>query len=212
LQAIEDAGAVIALLDAREGVTDQDLHLIGLAVERGRALVIALNKWDGLPAAQRRQTEGQVERKLDFAAFAAVHYISALHGSGIAELVNTALAAYAAAGAEIPTPRLNKILQDALSVNAPPMSHGRPVRLRYAHQGGRYPPLIVIHGNQAERLPAHYRRYLENAFRQALKLKGTPVKVEFRTGKNPFAGRRNVLTPRQVKRKRRVVRHNRRDH
>jgi GTP-binding protein len=92
------------------------------------------------------------------------------------------------------------------------MSHGRPVRLRYAHQGGRYPPLIVIHGNQAERLPAHYRRYLENAFRQALKLKGTPVKVEFRTGKNPFAGRRNVLTPRQVKRKRRVVRHNRRDH
>jgi GTP-binding protein len=211
LQAIEDAGAVIALLDAREGVTDQDLHLIGLAVERGRALVIALNKWDGLPTAQRREVEGQVERKLEFAAFASVHYISALHGSGIAELVDTALAAYAAAGAELPTPRLNKILQDALSVNAPPMARGRPVRLRYAHQGGRYPPLVVVHGNQAERLPAHYRRYLENAFRQALKLKGTPVRIEFRTGKNPFAGRRNVLTPRQTKRKRRVIRHSRKE-
>ncbi|HLF09794.1 MAG TPA: ribosome biogenesis GTPase Der [Gammaproteobacteria bacterium] len=211
LQAIEDAGAVIALLDAREGVTDQDLHLIGLAVERGRALVIALNKWDGLPTAQRRQAEGQVQRKLDFAAFASVHYVSALHGSGIAELINAALAAYAAAGAELATPRLNKILRDAVSVNAPPMARGRSVRLRYAHQGGRYPPLIVIHGSQAERLPAPYRRYLENAFRQALKLKGTPVKVELRSGDNPFAGRRNVLTPRQAKRKRRVIRHSRRD-
>jgi GTP-binding protein len=210
LQAIEDAGAVIALLDASEGVTEQDLHLIGLAAERGRALVIGINKWDGLPAEQRRQVEGQVERKLDFVAHASVHYISALHGSGISELVKAALAAYKAAGTEIPTPRLNKILQDALRVNAPPLSRGRPVRLRYAHQGGRFPPLIVIHGNQVERLPDHYRRYLENAFRQALRLKGTPVKVEFRTGDNPFAGRRNLLTPRQAQRKRRLIRHSRR--
>ena len=210
LQAIEDAGAVIALLDASEGVTEQDLHLIGLAAERGRALVIGLNKWDGLPTAQRRQVEGQVERKLDFVAHASVHYISALHGSGISEVVTAALAAYRAAGTEISTPRLNKILEDALRVNAPPLARGRPVRLRYAHQGGRYPPLIVIHGNQVERLPDHYRRYLENAFRQALKLKGTPVKVEFRTGDNPFAGRRNLLTPRQAQRKRRLIRHSRR--
>ena len=210
LQAIEEAGAVIALLDASEGVTEQDLHLIGLAGERGRALTIGINKWDGLPTEQRRQVEGQVERKLDFVAHASLHYISALHGSGISELVKASLAAYKAAGTEIPTPRLNKILQDALRVNAPPLSRGRPVRLRYAHQGGRYPPLIVIHGNQVERLPDHYRRYLQNAFRQALRLKGTPVKVEFRNGDNPFAGRRNLLTPRQAQRKRRLIRHSRR--
>jgi GTP-binding protein len=210
LQAIEDAGAAIALLDASEGVTDQDLHLIGLAASRGRALAIGVNKWDGLSTAQRKQVEAQVDRKLDFVDYASVHYIAALHGSGISELVKAALAAHRAAGTEISTPRLNKILQDALRVNAPPMSRGRPVRLRYAHQGGRYPPLIVIHGNQAERLPGHYRRYLENTFREALRLKGTPVKVELRTGENPYAGRRNPLTPRQAKRKRRVIRHSRR--
>jgi GTP-binding protein len=209
LQAIEDAGAVIALLDARAGVTDQDLHLIGLAAERGRALTIGINKWDGLPTAERRQVEGQVQRRLDFVAHAAVHYVSALHGSGISELVSSALTAYKSAGVELPTPRLNKILKDALSVNPAPMSRGRPVRLRYAHQGGRYPPLIVIHGTQAERLPDHYKRYLENAFRQALRLKGTPVRVELRSGDNPFAGKRKVMTPRQAKRKRRIIRHRR---
>ena len=210
LQAIEDAGAVIALLDARAGVTDQDAHLIGLAAERGRALVIGVNKWDGLPPFERRQVEGQVQRKLDFVPHASVHYVSALHGSGISELVAAALTAYKSAGVEIATPRLTKILQDAVRVNPPPLSRGRSVQLKYAHQGGRYPPLIVIHGAQAERLPDHYRRYLEHAFRKALRLKGTPVRVELRSGDNPFAGRRNVLTPRQAQRKRRVVRHRKR--
>jgi GTP-binding protein len=126
-------------------------------------------------------------------------------------LLNSALIAYRDAGADLPTPRLNKILQDALMQNAAPMSHGRAIRLRYAHQGGRYPPLVVIHGNQVDRLPASYRRYLENSFRQALKLKGTPVKIEFRVGENPYAGRRNVLTPRQIKSKRRVIRHRKKD-
>ena len=206
LQAIEDAGAVIAVLDARESVTDQDLHLVGLAAERGRALVVAVNKWDGLSGHDRRLIEREVARKLDFVPYATFHYISALHGSGIAELVDSALAAHKNAGAEIPTPRLNKVLEDALQANPPPLIRGRQVRLRYAHQGGRYPPIVVVHGNQAQRLPVHYKRYLENAFREALKLHGTPVRVELRTTENPFGGRRNRLTPRQAAHRRRMLR------
>jgi GTP-binding protein len=212
LQAIEDAGVVIAMLDAREGVTDQDLHLIGLAAARGRALVIALNKWDGLGGPQRTQAQRQVDRKLDFVPYAKIHYISALHGSGIAELVHTALAAHEAAGADLPTPRLNQILKDAMREHAPPMARGRQIRLRYAHQGGRYPPLIIVHGSQADRVPATYRRYLENTFRKVLRLEGTPIKVEFKSGENPFAGRRNKLTPRQQERRRRVIKHSRGKH
>ena len=203
---IEDAGAVIAVLDAREGVTEQDLHLIGIAVDRGRALVIAINKWDGLTSGQRREVERQVDRRLDFVPFATVHYTSALHGSGIAEVIDAALKGYRSAGAEFTTPRLNRVLEDAMAVNPPPLVRGRQVRLRYAHQGGRYPPVIVVHGGQAERLPDHYKRYLENSFRAAFKLTGTPVRVELRTGENPFAGRRNTLTPRQKKTKRRQLR------
>ncbi len=210
LQAIEEAGAVIVLLDAREGVTDQDLHLIGLAAERGRALAIGVNKWDGMRLADRIAVERQIERKLDFVPYASVHYVSALHGSGIAELVRAALEAEESAGRHLPTPRLTKVLEDAVNAHPPPVVRGRRVRLRYAHQGGRYPPLIVVHGTQAERVPGHYRRYLENAFREAFDLRGTPVRVELKSGENPFAGRRNRLTPRQVKRKRRVIRHSRR--
>jgi GTP-binding protein len=206
LKAIEDAGAVIAVLDARDSVTDQDAHLVGLAAARGRALAIAVNKWDGLTGHERRLIEREVARRLDFVPYASMHYISALHGSGIAELIDAALLAHRNAGAEFPTPRLNKVLADALAVNPPPLVRGRQVRLRYAHQGGRYPPLIVVHGNQAERLPAHYKRYLENAFREALKLRGTPVRVELRTGENPYGGRRNPLTPRQARHRRRMLR------
>ena len=206
LKAIEDAGAIIAVLDARDSVTDQDTHLVGLAAARGRALAIAVNKWDGLTGHERRLIEREVARRLDFVPYASMHYISALHGSGIAELIDAALLAHRNAGAEFPTPRLNKVLADALAVNPPPLVRGRQVRLRYAHQGGRYPPLIVVHGNQAERLPAHYKRYLENAFREALKLRGTPVRVELRTGENPYGGRRNPLTPRQARHRRRVLR------
>jgi GTP-binding protein len=206
LKAIEDAGAVIAVLDARESVTDQDVHVVGLAAERGRALAIAVNKWDGLSGHERRLIEREVERKLDFVPYASLHYVSALHGSGIAELVKAALVAYKNAGVELATPRLTRVLEDALQVNPPPLVRGRQVRLRYAHQGGRYPPLIVVHGTQAQRLPDHYKRYLENSFREALKLKGTPVRVELRTGENPFGGRRNKLTPRQAKHRRRMLR------
>ena len=209
LKAIEEAGVVIVLLDAREGVTDQDLHLVGLAVNRGAALVIGVNKWDGLGVPARRRVEHEIERKLDFAAYAERRYISALHGSGIAELVEAAMRAFESAGRTIATSRLNELLVQATTAHPPPVARGRPIRLRYAHQGGRYPPLIIVHGSQAERVPARYRRYLENSFRAALKLVGTPVRVEFRTGENPFAGRRNRLTPRQLKRRQRVIKHNR---
>jgi GTP-binding protein len=206
LKAIEEAGAVIAVLDARENVTDQDVHLVGLAAERGRALVLAINKWDGMTSHDRRFVEREVERKLDFVPYASQHYVSALHGSGIAEIVKAALIGYKNAGAELATPRLTRVLEDAIAVNPPPLVRGRQVRLRYAHQGGRYPPLIVVHGTQAQRLPDHYKRYLENSFREALRLKGTPVRVEFRTTENPFAGRRNKLTPRQAKHRKRMLR------
>jgi GTPase len=210
LKTIEEAAVVIALLDAREGVTEQDLHLVGLAVDRGRALVIGINKWDGLGAAERTRVQAEADRNLDFVSYAKRHFVSALHGSGIAELVRSALAAYDAAGMDLPTPRLNEILQEAVRAHPPPMSRGRQIRLRYAHQGGRYPPLIVIHGSQAERTPDHYRRYLENTFRKALRLQGTPIRIELKSGENPYAGRRNVLTPRQQARRRRVIRHSRR--
>jgi GTP-binding protein len=211
LKAIEDAGVVVAVIDARESVTDQDVHLVGLAAERGRALAIAVNKWDGMNNHERRLVEREVERKLDFAPYASVHYVSALHGSGIAELIRAALVAYRNAGVELATPRLNRVLEDALQVNPPPLVRGRQVRLRYAHQGGRYPPIVVVHGGQAQRLPDHYKRYLENAFREALRLKGTPVRVELRTGENPFGGRRNKLTPRQAKHRKRMLRFKHRD-
>jgi GTP-binding protein len=209
LRAIEEAGVVIVLLDAREGVTDQDLHLIGIAADRGSALVIGLNKWDGMSLADRRQVERDAERLLDFVAYAERCFISALHGSNIAELVTSAMRAYESAGRRVSTPRLNELLERAVIAHPPPIIRGRQVRLRYAHQGGRFPPLIIVHGSQAEKIPGRYRRYLENAFRKALKLTGTPIRVEFRSGENPFAGRRNRLTPRQERRRKRIIKHNR---
>lgn len=209
LQAISEAQAVIVLVDATEGITDQDLHLIGLVIEQGRALTIGINKWDGLPQRERSAVLRAADRQLGFVTFADIRQISALHGSGIAELLETAMSAYEAAGRTVATPRLNEILEDALQANPPPIVRGRRVRLRYAHQGGRYPPTIVIHGSQADRLPAHYRRYLENTFRSVLRLRGTPIRIELRTGDNPFAGRRNKLTPRQQRRRRRVIKHGR---
>jgi GTP-binding protein len=210
LQAISDARVVILLLDATEGVTDQDLHLIGLVVEQGRALVIGINKWDGLATRTRNQVLRDVDRQLVFVDFAEVHQVSALHGSGIAELLRAAFVAHESAGVSIPTPRLNEVLARILLTHPPPMVRGRRIKLRYAHQGGRFPPTIVIHGTQADRAPLSYRRYLENAFREALRLRGTPVRIELRSGENPFAGRRNKLTPRQVRHRERLVRHNRR--
>ena len=200
LQAIENSGVVICMLDAHEGVTEQDLHLIGLSVQRGRALTIAVNKWDGIESRQRRRVEGEVKRRLAFSNFARINYISALHGSGIDTTVDAALRAYEAAGREMPTPDLNRVLEQAMVAHPPPLVGGRRIRLRYAHQGGRHPPIIVVHGSRTDLLPGHYRRYLANTFRKRLRLEGAPLRLEFKSGGNPFAGRRN--RPKSLRRRR----------
>jgi GTP-binding protein len=204
LQALEEADAVLLLLDAQSGVTEQDVSLIGLVLERGRALAIGVNKWDHLPADQRSQVRSDLDRRLPFLDFADIHYISALHGTAIYDLLASGRRAAEAAVRDLPTPDLNRVLKDAVQAYPPPMANRSRIRLTYAHQGGRRPPLIVIHGNQTKALPQSYRRYLLGCFRKAFRLRGTPVRIELRTGKNPFAGRRNKLTPRQVKRRERV--------
>jgi len=204
LQALEEADAVLLLLDARAGVTEQDVSLIGLVLERGRALAIGINKWDRLPTDQRDEVRSDLDRRLPFLDFADIHYISALHGTAIYDLLGSGRRAAEAAVRDLPTPDLNRVLKDAIQAYPAPMANRRRIKLTYAHQGGRRPPLIVVHGNQTDALPQSYRRYLVGCFRKAFRLRGTPIRLELRTGKNPFAGRRNKLTPRQVKRRARV--------
>ena len=207
LQAIDAAHVVIMVLDAREGVHAQDLTLAGMVVERGRALVIAVNKWDGLPPEQRQRMKTDIDRRLPFLDFAAIHFVSALHGTGVGNLFDEIRGAYAAAMRKLPTPELTRILNQAVIHYPPPLARGRRIKLRYAHQGGSNPPLIIIHGNQTAALPASYQRYLVNTFRDVLHLEGTPVRIEFKTGANPYAGKKNVLTKRQVAKRRRLQRH-----
>jgi GTP-binding protein len=207
LQAIEAANVVVLLLDARDGVAEQDLHLLGHVLEAGRALVLVINKWDGLAPDERARVKAELDRRLAFVDFARPHFISALHGSGVGELFAAIDRAAAAATRKMPTPLLTRLLQDAVAAHAPPLVRGRRIKLRYAHQGGQQPPVVVIHGNQADQLPDSYRRYLTRRFREALDLEGTPVRIELRTGTNPFAGRRNELTPRQARHRQRMVRH-----
>jgi GTPase len=204
LQAMEEADAVLVLLDARDGVTEQDISLLGLVLERGRALAIGVNKWDGLPQTQRTRINADLDRRLAFVDFADRHTISAKHGTAIHDLLASGRKAAAAAVRELPTPDLNRVLKDAVAAYPTPVASRSRIRLTYAHQGGQRPPLIVIHGNQVAALPDSYRRYLAGCFRKAFRLRGTPIRVEVRAGKNPFAGKRNRLTPRQVKRRQRV--------
>ena len=204
LKAIDDANVVIAMVDARDGVTEQDAGLLGLIVERGRALVLAINKWDGLDEDQKNEARRGIERKLPFVEFASLHFISALHGTRVGDLLGEVQKAYAAAMRDIPTPALSATLEDAVMRHPPPLVGGRRIKLRYAHQGGKNPPIIVIHGNQTQRVKASYRRYLINHFRKAFKLEGTPIRVEFRGGDNPYAGKKNKLTPRQEKKRERL--------
>ena len=205
LQAVEDAHVVVLVLDAREGVVDQDMHLLGFVLETGRSLVIALNKWDGMTPDDKQKVKTDIERRLGFVDFARVHFISALHGTGVGELYQSIEKAYESAFKRLSTPYLTKILEDALTDHQPPLVNGRRIKLRYAHMGGSNPPLVVIHGNQTESVPNSYRRYLENTFRRVMQLEGTPIRVEFKTGENPYAGKRNTLTPRQIHKKERMV-------
>ena len=187
LQAVEQSNVVVLMVDASQDISDQDAHIAGFVIEAGRALVLAVNKWDAVDDYRREQVKQDIERKLNFLGFARVHYVSALKGEGVNGLMASVDKAWAAAMAKLPTPQLTRALQDALARQAPPR-HGifRP-KLRYAHQGGSNPPIIVIHGNALEHVPDSYRRYLERTFMEQFQLQGTPLRVEFKSSKNPFA-------------------------
>jgi len=208
LQAINDANVALLVLDAHAGeVTEQDATLAGHIMESGTALVLAINKWDGLDDERRQWLREQLDRRLPFLDFAERYFISALHGSGVGKLFEAVQAAYRAATIKVPTPELTRLLERAVHDHQPPLVQGRRIKLRYAHQGGQNPPVIVVHGNQTARLPQSYKRYLNNFFRRALKLVGTPIRMEFKTGENPYQGKRNQLTARQQQRRKRMIRH-----
>jgi GTPase len=207
LQAVEYAHVVILLLDARQGIAEQDAALLGWIGDLGKGLVIAVNKWDGLAAERRAEVRSELDRRLAFLDYARIHCISALHGSGVGELFASVDEAYEASTRKLSTPQLTRILEEAVHAHAPPAVHGRRIKLRYAHQGGQNPPLVVIHGNQTAALPENYKRYLQKTFRRVLGLQGAPVHLEFRSGGNPFEGRKNVLTPRQIAKRRRLMEH-----
>ena len=207
LKAIEDAHVVVLVMDAHEGIVDQDMHLLGHCVDKGRALVLAVNKWDGLDSDERDWIKSELDRRLRFADYADTHFISALHGTGVGHLYKSVNSAYASATRKLNTNVLTRILEGAVFDQAPPMVNGRRIKMRYAHAGGQNPPLIVIHGNQTGDVPKSYKRYLEKVYCRELDLTGTPIRIEFRTSENPFADRRNKLTQRQVQRKRRLMAH-----
>ena len=205
LQAIEDSNVVILIIDAQEGLVEQDMHLMGIVVDAGRALVVAVNKWDHLDADIREKIRETLKRRLSFIAWAKIHYISALHGTGVGDLYGSIREAYEASTTKFSTNGLTRILEDAVTDHQPPLVRGRRIKLRYAHQGGMNPPRIIIHGNQTKEIPEAYRRYLENIYRRVLNISGSPIKIEFKSGDNPFADRKNKLTQRQMQRKRRLM-------
>ena len=207
LQSIDDANVVVFLIDAQEGLVDQDMHLMGTIVDAGRALVIAINKWDGLNDYSKDRVKVQLDRRLHFVKFADLHYISALHGTGVGNLYKSIESSYASAIDKLSTNKLTLILQDAVIHHQPPLVRGRRIKLRYAHAGGKNPPIIVIHGNQLDEIPSHYSRYLEKTFCRALDLHGTPVKIEYRSSENPYEGKKNKLTNRQISKKRRLMKY-----
>ncbi|MBK7355999.1 ribosome biogenesis GTPase Der [Propionivibrio sp.] len=198
LQSIEDAQVVVLVLDARQDISDQDAHIAGFVVESGRALVVAVNKWDGLDSYVREQIKADLETKLKFLDFADFHYVSALKGQGLERVFRSVDAAYKAATTDLSTPQLTRALIDAVARQSPPRNGIFRPKLRYAHQGGRNPPVIVIHGNALDKVPESYRRYLEHVFREVFKLQGTPLRIQFNVSKNPFADRK---PPEQNRRK-----------
>lgn len=191
LQAMDEANVVLLVLDAHQGVSEQDATLAGHILESGRALVIVINKWDGLDGNERDKIKEEIERKLPFLDFASKRFVSALHGSGVGTLYELIDKAYENATKNLATPELTRILEWAVQEHQPPLVHGRRIKLRYAHQGGQNPPIIVIHGNRTDSVPASYKRFLINRFRKVLGLDGTPVRLEFRSGKNPFEGKKS---------------------
>ena len=205
LQAIDRAEVVVSVLDAHEGVTEQDVSLLGLVLERGRSLVVVTNKWDGMAAEDRKHVRDELDRRLPFLDFAERISISALHGTAVGDVLPAVERAFKAAVIDMPTSELTRELEAAVTAHPPPLVRGRRIRLRYAHQGGRNPPVIVIHGNQTDKVPEAYRRYLINRYRKVFKLKGTPVRLAFKSSDNPYKGKKNKLTPRQERSRKRLM-------
>jgi GTP-binding protein len=205
LQAIKACNVAILVIDAQDGITDQDLHLLGFIVDEGSSLIIAINKWDGLEDYQKKRVKKEIDRRLEFVQFAKIHFISALHGTGVGNLFDSAQKAYACATKKHTTNALTNILNDATKQHAPPNVQGRRIKLRYAHTGGHNPPIVVIHGSQAEKLSLVYQRFLVNYYRKALKLVGTPIRIELKTTSNPYEHIRNKLSTSQIQNKRRLM-------
>jgi GTP-binding protein len=207
LAAIEQCQVAVVMLDASEGITDQDATVLGYALDAGRALVVAVNKWDGLTDYQRQQAEALLSRKLGFVEWAEAVRISAKHGSGLRELFAAIHRAHASATREFSTSEVTKAVEIAYETNPPPTVRGHVAKLRFAHPAGSNPPMFIVHGTRLRTLSDTYRRYLENFFRKRFKLVGTPVRFVFKEGANPYEGKKNVLTEKQVAKKRRLIRH-----
>lgn len=205
LQAIEEANVVLLVIDASEGIADQDLSLLGFILNSGRSLVLAVNKWDGLDKDVKNDIKQELDRRLGFVDFARLHFISALHGTGVGHLFESVQEAYESATKRINTSMLTDIMEMAQADHQPPLIRGKRVKMKYAHAGGYNPPVIVIHGNQVKDLPASYKRYLTNYYRKSLKIMGTPINIEFREGSNPFEGKKNKLTVSQERQRKRLM-------
>ncbi len=204
LQAIEKSDVVVVVIDAREGITDQDLSLLSLVLRNAGSAVLAVNKWDHLPMEHRQRVRDELKRRMAGLDWVPVVYISALHGSGLGELMETVDKVHSASIKDLPTGKLSDVLQAAYEKHQPPMVHGRTAKLRYAHSGGKNPQRIVIHGTRTGTLPDAYKRYLEKSFRRAFNLVGTPVVLAFKDSENPYKGRKNTLTRRQVNKRKRL--------
>ncbi|CAH0532869.1 GTPase Der [Vibrio stylophorae] len=205
LKAIEDANVVLVVIDARENISDQDLSLIGFALNAGRSIVLAVNKWDGLSMDVKDRVKSELDRRLGFIDFARIHFISALHGTGVGHLFESVEEAYQSATKRIGTSMLTRIMQMAQEDHQPPLVRGRRVKLKYAHAGGYNPPIVVIHGNMVNELPDSYKRYLMNYYRKSLEMMGTPIRVQFQSSDNPFENKTNKLTLSQERHRSRLM-------
>lgn len=207
MKAIEEANVVMLLIDARTGISDQDLSLLGFILKSGRSLVIVVNKWDGLSQESKDKVKKTIDFRLGFIDFTRMHFISALHGNGVGNILKSVTEAYKYATKRVNTSTLTRIMNMAVDAHQPPLLRGRRVNLKYAHAGGYNPPIIVIHGNGVKSLPDSYKRYLMNYFRHSLKIMGTPIYIQFKEGDNPYAYKRNVLTPNQKRKRKRLMAH-----
>lgn len=205
LKAIEDSNVVLLIIDARESISDQDLNLLGFALNAGRSIVIAVNKWDGLTKDVKDHVKSELDRRLGFVDFARIHFISALHGTGVGHLFESIQEAYDSATKRVSTSLLTRIIQMAQDDHQPPMVKGRRIKLKYAHAGGYNPPIIVVHGNQVKSLSDSYKRYLMNYFRKSLKIMGTPIRFQFQNNENPFEAKSEQLTMSQSRQRKRLM-------